>query len=97
MSVEKKKIEELHWLVRPDTIRKLWLGGCAVLGALVLADLFVAPHPYFGIDGNFGFNAWFGFAACAAMVFGAKALSLLLKRADTYYDATEQGSETDNV
>ncbi len=97
MSAEKNKIEELHWLVRPDTIRKLWLGGWAVLGLLVLADLLVAPHPYFGIDGSFGFNAWYGFATCAAMVFGAKALSLWLKRADTYYDAAEQGSETDNV
>ncbi|MBL6932985.1 MAG: hypothetical protein ISR45_08560 [Rhodospirillales bacterium] len=97
MSVDKKEIEELHWLVRADTIRKLWLGGCAVLGVLVLAELFVDPHPYFGIDGKFGFNAWYGFATCAAMVIGAKALSLLLKRADTYYDTTDKGSETDNV
>jgi len=97
MNVEKEKIEELHWLVRPGTIRKLWLGGWAVLGVLVLADLLVTPHPYFGIDGSFAFNAWYGFVACAAMVIGAKALSLWLKRADTYYDATEQESETDDV
>ena len=43
-------------------------------------------HPHFAIESVFGFNAWFGFLACAAMIVVAKALALLLKRPDTYYD-----------
>ena len=86
----KKKIEEIHWLVRPETIRKLWRGSCILLAVLVLADLLVKPHPYFGIDGSFGFYAWYGFFTCAAMVIGAKALSALVKRDDTYYEDTRQ-------
>jgi hypothetical protein len=46
----------------------------------------IAHHPYFGLDGTFGFGAWFGFASCVAMIVFAKALGALLKRPDTYYD-----------
>ena len=75
-----------HWLVRPDTIRKLWIGFAVVLGAVVLMDLAVVHHPYFGMDGTFGFGAWFGFFSCVALVLLAKGLGAILKRPDTYYD-----------
>lgn len=75
-----------HWLVRPGTITMLWWGGCAILALTVLADLIVHHHPYFGIDGIFGFAAWFGFAGCVVLVLGSKALGAVLKRPDTYYD-----------
>jgi len=83
---DEKHPKDDHWLVRPTTIRLLWRGGLAVLALMVLADLVVAPHPYFGIDGSFGFYAWYGFLTCAAMVLGAKALGLLIGRMDTYYE-----------
>jgi hypothetical protein len=57
-----------------------------VLAATVLADLFVAHHPFFGFDGSFGFGAWFGFASCVALILFARALGVLLKRPDNYYD-----------
>ena len=91
MSDEKTKVEEQHWLVRPGTIRNLWRGGLALLAVLVLGDLVVAAHPHFDIDGYFGFYAWYGFTTCAAMVIGAKGLSLFLKRNDTYYDDPDPG------
>jgi hypothetical protein len=75
-----------HWLVQPRTIRTLWRGGGVLLAALVLLDLVVAHKPHFGIDGTFGFGAWFGFAACVGLVYFAKALGALLKRPDTHYD-----------
>lgn len=75
-----------HWLVRPATIRRLRTGSAVVLAVLVLLDLVVAHHPHFGIDGTFGFGAWFGFAASFAMVLFAKLLGIILKRPDTYYD-----------
>ena len=75
-----------NWLLRRRTVRLLWIGFAAVLASLVLADVFVHPHPVFGIDGTFGFYAWYGLLTCAAMVLFAKAIGLLLKRPDTYYD-----------
>lgn len=75
-----------HWLVRPSTIRGLWTGAGMVLAALVALDLVVDHHPSFGIDGTFGFGAWYGFAACVTLVLAAKGLGLLLKRPDTFYD-----------
>jgi hypothetical protein len=74
-----------HWLRKPETIRYLWLIFVAVLVATVAADLFYGRHDVFGVDGTFGFYAWYGFVACVALVLAAKALGLLLKRPDTYY------------
>ncbi len=75
-----------HWLVRPTTIRKMWIYGIALLVLLTVADLFYHGHPHFGIDGTFGFFSWYGFVTCAAMVVGAKVLAVFLKRRDDYYD-----------
>jgi hypothetical protein len=75
-----------HWLVKPATIRRLWIGFILVLVALVALDLVIAHHPHFGIDGTFGFGAWFGFLSCVALIVLAKVLGAILKRPDTYYD-----------
>ena len=81
-----EKPDSDHWLVRPETIRKLWIVFIAILALTVLADFFVEHHPHFGLDGTFGFGAWFGFISCVVLVFFSKALGALLKRPDTYYD-----------
>lgn len=75
-----------HWLVRPSTIRILWRVSIAILALLVLADVFVEHHSHFSIDGSFGFSAWYGFAACVALIAGAKLIGIFLKRPDSYYD-----------
>jgi hypothetical protein len=75
-----------HWLVRPGTIRMLWIAFIAVLAITVLLDLAIEHHPLFGLDGTFGFGAWFGFFSCVAMIVAAKALGVVLKRPDSYYD-----------
>ena len=75
-----------YWLTRKSTIKGLWVVFVLILAATVLADLFVVPHPYFGLDGTFGFGAWFGFVSCVALVLIAKLLGGVLKRPDTYYD-----------
>ena len=86
MSEGEKQVKDVHWLVRPKTILNLWRGGLTILVILVLADLLITPHPYFNIDGTFGFFAWYGFFSCAFMVIGAKAFGKLVKRPDTYYE-----------
>jgi hypothetical protein len=80
---------ESHWLTRSGTIRKLWVAFIAVLVATVGAELFIAHESHFGIDGTFGFHAWYGFASCAALIAFAKLLGLLLKRRDNYYEERE--------
>jgi hypothetical protein len=74
------------WLDQPANVKKLWRGFLVVLALTVVAELVVHLHPHFEIESLFGFAAWFGFGACAAMIAVAKGLALLLKRPDTYYD-----------
>jgi len=78
--------EHDHWLVRPKTIRKLWIALIAVLALLLAVEATLDHKGYFGLDGSFGFAAWFGFGASAVLVFGSKAIGIFLKRPDTYYD-----------
>ena len=74
-----------HWLARPGTIRHLWRVFIAVLATTVLAQLVVEVHPHFAAEGWFGFNALYGFLACAALILLAKGLGALIKRRDDYY------------
>ena len=81
-----------HWLVRPETIKKLWIGGIAILALTVVAQIFIPIKGYFGADDWFGFGAVYGFIACALMVVFAKLLGFVLKRGEDFYDA---GGELD--
>ena len=91
--------EPTHWLVKPETIRRLWIGFAVLLAAIAAGDFFVHHYEYFGIDATFGFYAWYGFLTCVAMVVGAKVLGIFLKRPDDYYEPAgepgEPGSWTD--
>jgi hypothetical protein len=58
----------------------------AALALSVLAALLVEAHPHFAVERFFAGYAIYGFAACAALILVAKALGLLLKRPDAYYD-----------
>ncbi|MBY8974849.1 hypothetical protein KHP62_03450 [Rhodobacteraceae bacterium NNCM2] len=75
------------WLVRPATIRGIWIVSIAVLVVLLLLD-FVIPKKgtYFEIQTIFGFGAWYGFLVCTALVFISKVLGMLLKVRDDFYD-----------
>jgi len=78
-------MDRSHWLDEPRNVKRLWRGFLVVLALTVAAELVVRLHPHFAVESIFGFHAWFGFAACAAMIVLAKALALLLKRPDSYY------------
>ena len=64
----------------------MWKIFIAVLAATVAAQLFVEAHPHFAAERLFAWNALYGFLACAALILVARALGLLLKRRDDYYD-----------
>lgn len=75
-----------HFLTQPKTIKLLWWGFVLILALTVLADFAVKHKAYFGVDGTFGFAAWFGFIACVLIVVISKAFGVIFKRPDTYYD-----------
>ena len=89
--------KQIHWLVRPATIRKLWFGFSAVLVLVVLAQTVIYIKGYFGVDAWFGFGAVYGFASCLLMVLLAKVLGVLLKRPQDYYETTQQAQEVAQV
>ena len=93
MSKKEKNVKDMHWLIRPKTILYLWRAGFIALFILVLADLLISSHPYFSIDGTFGFYAWYGFFSCAFMVIGAKVFGKLVKRPETYYEETNKAGK----
>ncbi len=80
-----------HWLYRKENLPKLWIFLIVILILTLIPDFFIHHHANFEdkglhLDTTWGFYGWFGFITCAAMVLGAKALALLLKRKDTYYN-----------
>lgn len=89
--------KQLHWLVRPATIKKLWIGGVASLLALTGLSLTVHPHATFGIEATPAFYSWYGLITCVAMVVFAKyVLGIVLTRKDTYYEGTS-AEDTQNA
>jgi len=66
------------------SIRTLWIIFIAVLALTVVAQPFVEWHPHFAVESLFGFNALYGFLACAALILVAKAIGLLVKRPEDY-------------
>lgn len=75
-----------HWLARSGTVRGIRALFGIVLVSTLIIDLFTRQHADFGIEDDFAFYAWYGFITCVAMVLVAKALSVLVKRSDRYYD-----------
>jgi hypothetical protein len=78
-----------HWLDNPRNVKRVWRWFLALLAATVAAEFFIAPSPHFDVESLPGFNAVYGFLACAAMVLVAKVLGAVLKRPDTYYRADD--------
>ncbi len=85
--------KDKHWLVRADTIRLLWIAQIVVLAITVLVQFALPVKGHFDFDSSFGFNAWYGFLCCAAMIIVAKLLGFILKRPDTYYDHDDHHAE----
>jgi uncharacterized membrane protein len=88
--------KQLHWLVRPSTIRKLWIGSSIVLTLVILAQTVFYVKGYFGFDAWFGFGAIYGFVSCLVMVLVAKLLGLILKRPLDYYDEPHDEQKLDS-
>ncbi len=71
--------------MRPE-LRRLWAAFIAVLALTLVAEAFVAAQPHFEVERLYAFNAVYGFLACAGLIVVARAIGLVLKRRDGYYD-----------
>lgn len=74
----------------PKSIRMFWIIGLALLGLLIVVDLFVHHHAHFEHDGVTIdtmplFYPLYGLGACVLLVLFSKTLAIALKRKDTYY------------
>ncbi|MFA9459313.1 hypothetical protein [Thiohalorhabdus methylotrophus] len=78
--------ERERWLDRKENVAKVYWSVWVVCGLLLLVEPFVHKHPYFRFEGWFGFHGFFGFFACVGLVLAAKALRVILKRPEDYYD-----------
>jgi hypothetical protein len=66
-------------------MRRAWAAFLAVLAMTVIAEAFVEHEATFAVERIFGWNAIFGFLACAVLILVARAIGLLLKRRDDHY------------
>jgi hypothetical protein len=83
-------MNDRHWLDEPRNVRLLWRLFLFVLALTVLVEPFIALQPHFAVEGLFAFHAWYGLLTCSAMIVLAKALGVLLKRPETYYDESDR-------
>ena len=74
-----------HWLARATTVRLLWGAFIAALALTVASELVVEHEAQFTLERVFGFSAWYGLLACAALILFSKGLGAFLKRPDDYY------------
>ena len=82
--MDRKK--EHDFFDRPRVIRGLWILLYVLCGLLMIPDFFTRPEPHFGVDGIWGFYALLGFVSCAVLILFSKAVGLLLKKREDYYD-----------
>ncbi len=74
------------WFERPQNIRMMIIALVVICAGLALADLFYTnPHPHFGIESSFAFQAWFGFVTFVVIVFLGRLLRLIVSRPEDYY------------
>lgn len=84
--------QDKGWFDDKRNVRKIVWALVIVCAGLFAADGFYHKHPYFAVEGFFGFYAIYGFVMCVGLVLGAKVMRKFLMRDEDYYD-----KEDDNV
>ena len=85
-------MKNLDWLSEKNTIKKLWIGFIFVLAITLIFQFFLPLDGHFKIEKFFGFAAFYGFFSCFIKnkdnkkEIIAKALGVLLKVKENYYD-----------
>lgn len=86
-----------RWLDEPRHVNRIVYGLYTACIGLVIAELLIDRHAYFGVEGWVGFYAAFGFLAYCGIVNTAKVLRRLLRRPEDYYlsEGDRDGHERD--
>jgi hypothetical protein len=85
--MQEKNGEKRHLFDRPGSLNMVLRIFFSTLIVLVVIDLFVHKHPFFGFDGRPSFYGAYGFVACVVLVLAARfVLRPLVKRKEGYYD-----------
>ena len=79
-------MKNIDWLSEKNTIKKLWIGLIFILAITLVFQFFFPLDGHFKIEKFFGFAAFYGFFSCFIMIIIAKALGVLLKVKENYYD-----------
>ena len=82
----KKKKKELTFLDSTKNRTRVRNYFYISLLILLIIDLFVHKHGHFSWEEAPVFFAVYGFISCVSLIFIAKALRLLVKRKEDYYD-----------
>jgi hypothetical protein len=78
--------EKTYWLDSKANVAKVYKGVWIACALLLLVEPLVHLHPHFAAEEWFGFYGLYGFVGCVGLVLGAKALRVILKRPENYYD-----------
>lgn len=75
----------LTWVDKPGSANKIFIALAALCAALLIGDFFIEKHEYVHAADMPGFYGIFGFVAFTCVIFGAKALRVIIKRDEGYY------------
>jgi hypothetical protein len=75
-----------YWLDRKENVDKVYWSVWVLCALLLLVEPLVHKHGDFSFENWFGFHGWYGFVACVGLVLAAKALRVMLKRPEDYYE-----------
>ena len=78
--------ERRRWLDRPQNVAKVYWAVWIACALLLLVEPLVHKHGELAFEEWFGFHGIYGFVACVALVLAAKALRVILKRPEDYYE-----------
>lgn len=78
--------EREHWLDRKENVTKVYWSVWLLCALLLAIEPLVDKHPYFSFEAWFGFHGFYGFVACVGLVLAAKALRVVLRRPEDYYE-----------
>jgi hypothetical protein len=78
--------KELKIFDKPKNVKRFLTGFYISLVVLLIVDFFINKHGDFPWEHIPDFFAVYGFISCVGLIFIAKALRLIVKKDENYYD-----------
>lgn len=84
---------KLLWVEKDANIVRMITVLAVLCAVLFVADFFAGRHPYFVLEGFYGFYAIYGFIAFSFIVVATKYLKRIIGRSEDYYAPNVVDSE----